>query len=522
AILSEFGEFGDGKQLARLYMHGIGVPREKWTAVRLFKVVAERGPWGAMLRWAHSRYMQGDHEGALLLYLRAAHLGYTVAQRNAGWMINKGLGVSLFEAPADRWRDAAASVDGELSGEESRTAKREVDSGWSGDQRGEHAEGEADGVEGKGVVDGATLPRPEAAEELESAEVLAVADESEITEDSAATAEVSGVEGAGGLEEVGEVEEPDKRDLHREEIDVQTGGGGEAKEAKLEMGRKEALAGPSAGLAGGGLLGVLEHMEENPSVRGTGRVEEAGTGGNDAAVEEAEEMEGARQSARWRAAEVALRMWQLAAEEGDTQAVLRVGDAYLAGRGAPQNPRLAAEAYRWAGQKGSSLALFNLGVMHERGVGVEEDAHLAQRLYKEAREAEPRAWLAVQLALIRLWLTPHRLQLQAWCTAYLPEALNLAAILETAHHWSFGSLLTKWTPDRSPFSMDSIELHRTHASEDMAESESVTSAKLPEGGSLVDELWRYMVDYWSLVTTNVQSMLIALTFLILILALPFV
>ncbi|GAQ85887.1 Extracellular protein SEL-1 and related proteins [Klebsormidium nitens] len=77
-------------QLAKMMHHGIGTKRSYATAVAYYKRIAERGPWGSMMRWAHECYMEGQLSTALLLYSRAADLGYEVAQSNAAWLLEKG------------------------------------------------------------------------------------------------------------------------------------------------------------------------------------------------------------------------------------------------------------------------------------------------------------------------------------------------------------------------------------------------------------------------------------------------
>lgn len=55
----------------------------------MYKLVAERGPWGSLSRWALESYLKGDVGKAFLLYSRMAELGYEVAQSNAAWILDK-------------------------------------------------------------------------------------------------------------------------------------------------------------------------------------------------------------------------------------------------------------------------------------------------------------------------------------------------------------------------------------------------------------------------------------------------
>ncbi|KAK9266175.1 hypothetical protein L1049_027240 [Liquidambar formosana] len=58
-------------------------------ATALYKLVAEKGPWSSLSRWALEAYLKGDVGTAFLLYSRMAELGYEVAQSNAAWILDK-------------------------------------------------------------------------------------------------------------------------------------------------------------------------------------------------------------------------------------------------------------------------------------------------------------------------------------------------------------------------------------------------------------------------------------------------
>lgn len=76
-------------QVARLFQKGIGLKKNVQMATYLYKMVAERGPWSSLSRWALESYLKGDIGKALLLYSRMAELGYEVAQSNAAWILDK-------------------------------------------------------------------------------------------------------------------------------------------------------------------------------------------------------------------------------------------------------------------------------------------------------------------------------------------------------------------------------------------------------------------------------------------------
>lgn len=80
--------------LAHMHQHGLGTSPSCSLAVQLYKKVAEKGPWSSILDEAYRLYQQGDYEGALLRYEQAAEWGYEIAQSNAAWMYDKGLGVN--------------------------------------------------------------------------------------------------------------------------------------------------------------------------------------------------------------------------------------------------------------------------------------------------------------------------------------------------------------------------------------------------------------------------------------------
>lgn len=76
-------------QVAKMFQKGIGLRKNLPTAIYLYKIVAERGPWSSLSRWALESYLKGDVGKALLLYSRMAELGYEVAQSNAAWILDK-------------------------------------------------------------------------------------------------------------------------------------------------------------------------------------------------------------------------------------------------------------------------------------------------------------------------------------------------------------------------------------------------------------------------------------------------
>ncbi|XP_058079799.1 ERAD-associated E3 ubiquitin-protein ligase component HRD3A isoform X2 [Magnolia sinica] len=76
-------------QLAKMFQTGIALKKNLQMATALYKLVAERGPWSSLSRWALESYLKGDVGRAFLLYSRLAELGYEVAQSNAAWILDK-------------------------------------------------------------------------------------------------------------------------------------------------------------------------------------------------------------------------------------------------------------------------------------------------------------------------------------------------------------------------------------------------------------------------------------------------
>ena len=53
----------------------------------LFLDRTEKGPWAAVLQEGREAFLEGDYDGALLAYLRAAEMGLELGQSNAAWLL---------------------------------------------------------------------------------------------------------------------------------------------------------------------------------------------------------------------------------------------------------------------------------------------------------------------------------------------------------------------------------------------------------------------------------------------------
>ena len=69
----------------------------------------------------------------------------------------------------------------------------------------------------------------------------------------------------------------------------------------------------------------------------------------------------------------AIKLFRLAAQEGNAYAQFNLGSAYANGRGVPQDDKEAIKWYRLAAARGDADAQTRLGVMYETGRGVPQD-----------------------------------------------------------------------------------------------------------------------------------------------------
>jgi TPR repeat protein len=82
--------------------------------------------------------------------------------------------------------------------------------------------------------------------------------------------------------------------------------------------------------------------------------------------------------------EMSRRLFELAAQQGDTTAMAFLGDMYQHEEGVEQSYKKAFEYYEQAAQLGHALAQYNLGVMYYNGQSVERDLTNARELFASA------------------------------------------------------------------------------------------------------------------------------------------
>ena len=80
----------------------------------------------------------------------------------------------------------------------------------------------------------------------------------------------------------------------------------------------------------------------------------------------------------------ALNVWMPAAEQGDADAQVNVGEIFEKGTGGAPNYQAAIIWYNKAAEQGNTRAQFNLGTLYEQGLGVEKDPIAALTWYRKA------------------------------------------------------------------------------------------------------------------------------------------
>ena len=101
-------------------------------------------------------------------------------------------------------------------------------------------------------------------------------------------------------------------------------------------------------------------------------------------------------------AERAHGFYLLAAQQGNVEAELKLGDYCYYGWGQDADMERAVAHYRTASESRSAQAMFNLAYMYAHGLGLTKDYHLAKRHYDIALETALEAWAPVHLALLEL------------------------------------------------------------------------------------------------------------------------
>ena len=96
-------------------------------------------------------------------------------------------------------------------------------------------------------------------------------------------------------------------------------------------------------------------------------------------------------------------MFRRAAQQGNFEAELKLGDYHYYGQGTPVDLEAAVYHYRTAAEARNAQAMFNLAWMYAHGEGVARDFHLAKRHYDMAAETSTEAAVPVALALLEMY-----------------------------------------------------------------------------------------------------------------------
>lgn len=108
----------------------------------------------------------------------------------------------------------------------------------------------------------------------------------------------------------------------------------------------------------------------------------------------------------------AVMLYRLAAQQGNVDANLKIGDYYYYGKGGHVVDYGKASAHYFLASKHSNAqAMFNLALMYEHGIGMEQDFNLAKRFFDKARLAHSDAKVPVLLAT---WKLRAHKALESW------------------------------------------------------------------------------------------------------------
>ena len=174
------------------------------------------------------------------------------------------------------------------------------------------------------------------------------------------------------------------------------------------------------------------------------------------------------------AASTALMLYKLAAQQGNVDANLKIGDYFYYGKGGhPVDFVKASAHYLLASKRSNAEAMFNLALMYEHGIGVDRDFYLAKRYFDKARVAHSDANVPVALAL---WKLRAHAYFRSWTKWWKELVEDVQPVGENGLHPSASSGITP------------------SSSHNVAETEEDTSASL-----LV-----WLKEWWS-IDANVRA-----------------
>lgn len=192
---------------------------------------------------------------------------------------------------------------------------------------------------------------------------------------------------------------------------------------------------------------------------------------------------------------LALTHWTRSARQSNIDSLVKMGDYYLRGIGAPADMEKAASCYAAACEyHKSAMAYYNLAWMHENGAGLDQDFHLAKRYYDLALETNEEAYLPVTLSLLKLRIR------SAWNTLTNGRINSIQNEYPPRKQWS----LSEWV---SNFLRDEKRLDSLNYDEDASQKETI-----PSGDS--DGLYDDAIQDGIVESLIILSLCAALVFLI--------
>jgi len=101
--------------------------------------------------------------------------------------------------------------------------------------------------------------------------------------------------------------------------------------------------------------------------------------------------------------EMAKRLYELAAQQGDASAMSDLGVMYNHGSGVEQSYERAKEYYEQAANLGFAAARFNLGLLYDNGEGVVQSYEKARELYELAAQQDSNSAMFNLGFFVRIW-----------------------------------------------------------------------------------------------------------------------
>lgn len=106
--LAENGDVMAQYELADIYENGYGCAKNDAENIRWLKNSAEQGCWRAMYSLGNLYYNQENYSEAIKWYHMAAKLGFSIAQTDFAYCLNKGYGCEENKEEANKWFRKAA------------------------------------------------------------------------------------------------------------------------------------------------------------------------------------------------------------------------------------------------------------------------------------------------------------------------------------------------------------------------------------------------------------------------------